>query len=218
MIRILCFGDSNTYGYKPDKSGRFDENVRWTGIIQERLGEGYRVIEEGLCGRTTIFDDELRIGRRGVDLVGTLVETHNPIDIFIVMLGTNDCKARYKATAGIIAKGVEQVVEQAKLKASKTMKILVISPITLGRGVGEDGYDVEFDEKSELVSYKLAEKYQKMALDNNYYFLDASEYAEPSVEDREHLDETGHARLADAIYNKLSEILEEDNEYKRIAG
>ena len=112
-INVLCFGDSNTYGYIPDGSGRFDESVRWTGLLQKRLGQDFHVIEEGLCGRTTVFQDALREGRRGVDLIGTLVESHNPIDILVVMLGTNDCKTRYGASAGTIAKGMEQVIEQA---------------------------------------------------------------------------------------------------------
>lgn len=207
MKRILCFGDSNTYGYKPDGSGRYDENIRWTAGVQRRLGENYRIIEEGLIGRTTIFEDELRAGRRGVDLAGTLVESHNPIDIFIVMLGTNDCKARYKATAEIIAKGLEQVIEQAVLKASKEMQVLIVSPILLGQGVGEKGYDVEFDLRSEQESAGLAEEYEKLARRKGFYFLDASQYASPSAVDREHLDEVGHEKLADAIYNKLNEIL-----------
>ena len=206
MIRILCFGDSNTYGYKPDGSGRFDENIRWTAKLQRKFGENIKIIEEGLCGRTTIFDDVLRDGRRGLDLVGTLVETHNPIDIFVVMLGTNDCKTRYKASARLIAKGMEQVIKKAQLKASKELKILMISPIHLGNGVGEEGYDMEFDEHSEQVSVKLAAEYEKIAKENQYYFLDASKYADPSVTDREHLDEIGHEKLAEAIYEKLVEI------------
>lgn len=209
MKRILCFGDSNTYGYKPDKSGRFDETVRWTGKISQRLGDDYRVIEEGLCGRTTIFEDELRAGRRGIDLVGTLVETHNPIDIFVVMLGTNDCKTRYKASAGIIAKGLERLIEEAEIKSSNKMKILVISPILLGKGVGEEGYDTEFDEHSEFVSTQLAAEYEKLAKEKGYYYLDASRYAASSPIDREHLDSEGHARLAEAVYNKLVKISEE---------
>ena len=56
-MNILCFGDSNTWGYKPDKSGRYDENIRWTGLLQKKLGSGYHIIEEGLCGRTTVFQD-----------------------------------------------------------------------------------------------------------------------------------------------------------------
>lgn len=207
MKRILCFGDSNTYGYKPDGSGRFDENIRWTSRVGRRLGENYQIIEEGLCGRTTIFEDALRTGRRGVDMVGTLVESHNPIDVFVVMLGTNDCKTRYNATGGIIAKGLEQVIEQASLKASKKMEVLVVSPILLGRGVGEKGYDIEFDQNSEQESTELAREYEKIARENGFHFLDASKYAEPSIADREHLDEIGHEKLADAIYDKLNEIV-----------
>lgn len=207
MKRILCFGDSNTYGYKPDGSGRYDETIRWTSLVQRKFGENDQIIEEGLCGRTTIFEDELRAGRRGVDLVGTLVESHNPIDVFVVMLGTNDCKTRYKATAGIIAKGMEQVIEQALLKASEETKVLVVSPIRLAQGVGEKGYDEEFDEQSERVSGELAAEYEKLAKKRGFYYLDASKYANPSVTDREHLDEIGHEKLAEAVYNKLNEIL-----------
>ena len=123
MVRILCFGDSNTFGYKPDRSGRFDENTRWTGRIQNKLGGNYRIIEEGLCGRTTVFEDEIKANRRGIELIAPLVESHNPLDVLIVMLGTNDCKIRYVATASVIVKGMEQVIELAKSKASDNMKV-----------------------------------------------------------------------------------------------
>lgn len=134
MIRILCFGDSNTFGYKPDGSGRFGEEIRWTGRIQKKLGDNYKIIEEGLCGRMTIFEDDLRRGRRGSELVGTLVESHNPIDV-------------------------------------------------------------------------LASEYEKLAKEKFYYYLDASKYAKPSPVDREHLDAEGHEKLAEAVYDKLVEIL-----------
>lgn len=207
-INILCFGDSNTYGYIPDGSGRFDESVRWTGLLQKRLGQDFHVIEEGLCGRTTVFQDALREGRRGVDLIGTLVESHNPIDILVVMLGTNDCKTRYGASAGTIAKGMEQVIEQAKTAAQKSAsgkipQVLMISPILLGKGVGEEGYDTEFDEKSEYVSTELANAYRKVADRHQYFFLNAADVASPSITDREHLDQEGHAALADAVYEKI---------------
>ena len=66
-MNILCFGDSNTYGYKPDGTGRFDTDTRWTSLLQKKLGADHRVIEEGLCGRTTVFQDDLREGRRGLE-------------------------------------------------------------------------------------------------------------------------------------------------------
>lgn len=205
-MRILCFGDSNTYGYIPNGSGRFDENVRWTGRLQKELGQEHKIIEEGLCGRTTVFHDDLREGRRGLDLIGTLVESHNPIDVLVVMLGTNDCKTRYGASAGTIAKGIEEVIARAKEKASQEMKVLLVSPIHFGKGVGEEGFDTEFDEKSESTAKQLAKEYEKVAARHGYSFLDASKYAKPSPVDREHLDESGHEKLAQALLGEI-EIL-----------
>ena len=104
MKQILCFGDSNTYGLVPATTDRYGWGVRWTSIINEKLGlQEYRVIEEGLCGRTTVFDDPFREGRRGTQLFPTLLETHRLLDCIVIMLGTNDCKTVYGASAGVIA-------------------------------------------------------------------------------------------------------------------
>ena len=202
-MNILCFGDSNTYGYKPDRSGRFDADTRWTGILQKKLGHEHPIIAEGLCGRTTVFQDELREGRRGLDTIGITVEMHNPVDLLVIMLGTNDCKSRYGASAGTIARGLDQVIETAKKNASQPFRLLLISPIHLGHGVGESGFDPEFNTSSEIVSRELAAEYEKIARKHQAEFLDASAYALPSVTDREHLDEAGHAALAEAIYKKI---------------
>lgn len=91
MKQILCFGDSNTWGLIPKTGERFPWGIRWTSILSEKLGQDkYHVVEEGLCGRTTVFDDPLRDGRCGVKVLPTLLESHDPIDLSIIMLGTND--------------------------------------------------------------------------------------------------------------------------------
>ena len=203
MKTILCFGDSNTYGYIPDGSGRFPIEVRWTGRLQSALGDSARVIEEGLCGRTTIFPDEVRDGRRGIDMIGTLVESHYPVDLLVVMLGTNDCKSAYHATAEQITEGVCRVIERAKEHAPESMKVLLISPIHLGKGVGEEGFDPEFNERSENVSKQLAGEYEKAAKENGFYYFDAAGVAKPSEVDRQHLDDEGHKIFAE----KYSEFL-----------
>lgn len=218
-MNILCFGDSNTYGYKPDGTGRFDETIRWTSLLQKKLGTDHRIIEEGLCGRTTVFSDELREGRRGLDTIGIAVESHNPVDLLILMLGTNDCKTRYNASAAIIAKGLEQTIIKARKNASQDFELLIISPIHLGKGVGEEGFDPEFDERSELVSKHLAAEYKKIALQYQATFLDASTVAVPSETDREHLDESGHAALAEAIYHTIhkNHLLDKKEDLSAIA-
>lgn len=200
---ILCFGDSNTYGLIPGTTERYGYGVRWTSLLEEAVREkGYYVSEEGLCGRTTIFDDPLRDGRRGTELLPTLLETHQPIEVVTVMLGTNDCKMIYDASAEIIGKGIERLLDQIGHVAPQA-KVLLIAPIALGDGVGEEGYDPEFNQESVEVSKRLPEVYRKIAAKRNLFFLAASDYASPSERDREHLDEEGHKKLGTAIYQKL---------------
>lgn len=206
MKQIVCFGDSNTYGLIPKTDDRYPWEVRWTGILNKKLGfEKYRVIEEGLPGRTTVFDDPLRNGRCGVQWLPVILETHRPIDIVVIMLGTNDCKTVYGATAEIIGKGIINIIDQIRLYA-KESKILLISPIHLGADVWKKDYDPEFSSISVSTSKELADVYSKVSEKENIYFLDAASYAKPSSIDQEHLDEEGHCLLAEAVFNKINEI------------
>ena len=209
MKQILCFGDSNTYGLIPAANDRYPWGIRWTSILDENIKKyNYRVVEEGLCGRTTIFDDPLRVGRNGSKLISVLLETHRPVDIVVIMLGTNDCKAVYDANARVIGKGIERILDST-YNINKDSKVLIVSPIRLGDGVWEDGFDPEFDEKSVETSKKLEEVYREVAKKRNTYFLAASDYADPSAEDREHMDEAGHKAFAEAITEKIKEIIDD---------
>lgn len=219
---ILCFGDSNTYGLIPKTLAekkraktigasayeRYPYGVRWTSILQEKLGKGYHVSEEGLCGRTTIFQDATRAGRKGTELFPTLLETHGTVDIAVIMLGTNDCKIAYQATPAKIASGIEELVMQAKAH-NPSIEILIVSPIFLGEGVGETDYDPEFGALSVWHSRQLASEYRKVALKHHCHFLAASDYASPSAADREHMNEEGHLHLAEAIFERLHAIEEQ---------
>ena len=207
MKQILCFGDSNTFGLTPGTGNRYDWNIRWTGILDKNLREkGYRIIEEGLCGRTTVFDDSFREGRKGADILPTLLESHNPIDIVILMLGTNDCKTIYNATAETIGKGIQRLLQQIKQKSPQA-KIILVSPIYLGQGVGEKGFDSEFDDSSVETSENLHKVYNRIADENEIYYLKASGYANPSPQDREHLDENGHRKLAEGLLDLLEGVI-----------
>ena len=203
MQHILCFGDSNTYGLIPATKDRYDWNTRWTGILSKKIEKnGYRVVEEGLCGRTTIFEDATRKGRKGADLLPIILETHKPIDTVVLMLGTNDCKTAYGATAEKIGSGIELLIKQIK-DSDPDINIILVSPIELGEGVWEEGFDTEFNENSVEVSKQLPEVYRKIAEKYDADFVAASEYARPSSADREHLNEFGHRKLAEAIYNQF---------------
>ena len=207
MKQILCFGDSNTYGLIPATKERYPWEVRWTGRLDQKIQkDGWRVAEEGLCGRTTVFQDPLRDGRRGVDLLPVLLESHGPTDLIILMLGTNDCKTVYDASAEVIGKGIERLLDQIR-QANSNAKVLLVSPISLGDGVWEEGYDPEFGPKSVEVSRQLPKVYQRIAKERNIAYLAASDCAVAGPADREHLDETGHARLADRIYDEVKKMI-----------
>ncbi len=209
MRQILCFGDSNTYGLRPGTMDRYGWGIRWTSIVEERIrDQGYRVIEEGLCGRTTQFEDLRRKGRRGTELLPVLLEAHSPIDLVILMLGTNDCKSAYQATPEEIGRGAEQLIAQVKAY-DPDIAILLISPISLGEGVWEQGYDTEFSPDSVFVSKKLPEVYRTVARRNGIDFLAASDYVKPSKTDREHLDANGHRIFAEIVTQKVQLMLRE---------
>lgn len=212
MRNILCFGDSNTYGYNPADGSRFPEDVRWTGLLQEKAkGGGYRIIEEGLVGRTTIFEDSVRMGRKGSNFLLPLLETHYPVDAVVLMLGTNDCKTVYNASSHVIGKGMEVLLKQVK-NYDASLPVLLLSPIYLGEGVWEKEYDPEFNRASVEVSRELKTEYGRLAKLYGYEFLAASDVAEPSSADREHMDEEGHRALADAVWKKLQAMAATEDE------
>ena len=206
MKSILAFGDSNTWGLVPGSKTleRFSWYTRWTGILQEKC-EGTRIIEEGLCGRTTVFEDELRPGRKGLSLLPIILETHRPIDAAVIMLGTNDCKSVYGASAYTIGKGMELCLNEL-MKYLPPEKILLVSPILLGDDVYLPQKDPEFSRNSVSVSHGLKDVYADIALHQGTAFLAASDFAEADNADSEHLNAVGHRCLADAIYGKLHEM------------
>ena len=136
MKQILCFGDSNTYGLIPGTTNqRYGWGTRWTSILDDKVRtKGYRVIEEGLCGRTTVFDDPFRTERRGTEMLPAILESHRPVDIIVLMLGTNDCKSVYSATPEVIGQGIEQLLDQINT-VNPDAKILLVSPIYLGERI-----------------------------------------------------------------------------------
>ena len=135
---ILCLGDSNTYGYSPEPAlapaCRFSEEERWTGRLQAALGPDYLVIEEGLPGRTTVFDDPVEEGMSALPYLYPCLMSHAPVGLLVLMLGTNDVKERLGANAYAIAKGLRRVIQRARGVPcwAGTANILVVAPLCLG--------------------------------------------------------------------------------------
>lgn len=198
-IRILCYGDSNTFGYIPGRGGRYDRHTRWPGRLQELLGSAYQVMEEGLCGRTTAFEDMTEPGRNGLDRIREAVERSRPLDVLVIMLGSNDCKAQFGASAAEIAGGLEQVAAQARGGEASGFRVLLVAPAAMTDRVMHSGFGSEFDQRSIKVSKELAEAYEALAGKCGCDFLDGSKVTQVSEIDGLHLDAEGHGRLAETV-------------------
>ena len=138
MKNILCYGDSNTFGFTLH-GGRHPYDVRWTGRLQLALGPAYRVIEEGCGGRTTVFEDPIDLGRNGRTSLPVCLASHNPLDLVILMLGTNDMKHYFQNNAWSIGQGVAQLLHLIQTYPYapnySAPKVLVVSPIHIGPDV-----------------------------------------------------------------------------------
>ncbi len=201
LKQLLCFGDSNTWGLIPNTKDRYSWGVRWTSILQQKL-QNVRVLEEGLCGRTTIFDDAYRKNRNGLESLPEILESSYPLDAAIIMLGTNDCKSYYNSNSFKIAKGLGLCIDELS-KYISPEKILVVSPIFLGENVWKEEYDPEFDTRSVETAKKLYSEYKKVALEKGTNIISAADYVQPSEADQEHLTAQGHKILANAILNAV---------------
>lgn len=207
---ILCLGDSNTHGYCADPSDcadggtRFNEEERWPCLLQKRLGEDYLVTEEGLSGRTTVFEDPLHEGMPALPVCYPLLKSHEVIDLLIIMLGTNDTKDRFSANAAVIGKGMERLVRKAMTVdcwGEHPPKVLIVAPPPIGDAL----QDPCMGEHCAEVSRGLAAEYAKTAQLLGVDFMDAAA-CEFNQVDYMHLTRHGHDMLAEMLENKLHEL------------
>lgn len=210
MKRIVCFGDSNTWGYKAITGERYSEEERWPCLLQKLLGQGFKIEEEGLNGRTTVFDDPIEEHRNGAQYIECCLDTNAPVDLVIIMLGSNDLKRHFGNTAFFITKGMELLINKVQKSGSgkdgKAPDILVVSPIEVGKNISESFMDNYFGPSSVEMSRELKPLYAQLAKAYKCYFMSASDYAAPCREDGLHLGAAGHKALAEALYNKVKEI------------
>jgi len=203
MKTILCYGDSNTYGFNPENGLRYPSDVRWTGRLQRLLGEDYVVVEEGCNGRTTVFEDPMEGWKKGIDYLRPCLNTHKPVDIVILMLGTNDLKELFLANAEDVAGGVEQLIEIIQTftveKQGFAPKVILVSPPEIGEGVCDGAFSSSFGVRAVQESRKLAGYYKKVAEQYGCLFLNAAQHIRPSAADHVHLAPEGHEILAEMM-------------------
>ena len=208
--RILCFGDSNTYGYIPT-GGRYDAHTRWPMHMAEVLGEGYEVVEEGFNGRTLVYDDPVEGGfKSGLAYLPPCLMSHNPLDAVVIMLGANDAKRRFGLTPATIGQCMMQLVKTAKLYAmdahGNPSRIIITSPPPFLDNLMETRHGEHFGPQAIEVTRGLAAEYLRISKLLRCDFFDAGPYGEVSRLDAVHMTANGHIRLAEAMAEKIKSL------------
>ncbi|MEG1890929.1 MAG: GDSL-type esterase/lipase family protein [Clostridia bacterium] len=217
---ILCYGDSNVWGSVSEwketsiPSQRYDENTRWTCLLQKQLGADYHVIEEGLCGRTTIYDAPGIEYKNGSPYFLPCLLSHRPLDLVIIMLGSNDLKLVFENEYLGPEVGISRLAEIAlglcECGANhQPPKVLLLSPIGIQPPQGrKDYFAARGGQRCITMAEAFAPAYEKVAAQKGCFFLNGALHGQPDVADGLHLTKASHLSLATAVSKKVTEIFE----------
>jgi lysophospholipase L1-like esterase len=209
--RIVCFGDSLTWGYIPATGHeRFPADKRWTGILQQLLGDDYEIIEEGLNSRTLTSEDTRpgKEGRNGSSAIIPCLDTHDPIDLVIIMLGTNELKDSFASNLDSILESFENnyvktITERESQFRGTTPKLLIMSPphIDTSKEYAKKRYA-----HSASKSTGLKSGYETIAKKYGAEFLDSNEFV-TTGDDGVHITEESHEKLAQKLTALVKQIV-----------
>ncbi|HEY7036782.1 MAG TPA: SGNH/GDSL hydrolase family protein [Thermomicrobiales bacterium] len=204
---IVCFGDSNTWGYDPATQDRFPPDVRWTGVLQRTLGDGYKVIEEGLNGRTTNVDDPLQPHRNGLTYLPPCLESHKPLELVTIMLGTNDLKCRFGRSGSDIAEAAAQLAGVAKTlpvgPGGAFPQVLLMVPPPVAQITDYAEMLLGAEEKSR----RFAQHFRTYAAWFAVPVLDAGDVIRSSDLDGIHFERDEHRKLGEAVAREVQRLL-----------
>ena len=212
MKRIVCFGDSLTWGYDPETRTRFSEEIRWTQVMQKLLGDGYTVIEEGQNGRTIATEDPAEGEKNGLKYIGPCMESQSPFDLLIIMLGSNDCKRKFAYSSMDIAGEMQIMLEKVqaynRFRCKDAFKVLLISPPYVSDAIRESWLGDSFGyENAVNLTKELAGWYKTLSDMYDCEYLDAAQYVQASDADGCHLDAQNQKKLGEVIAERVKEIL-----------
>jgi lysophospholipase L1-like esterase len=211
MKYILCYGDSNTWGCAPETFERYEFRERWPGVLQSLLGDVYHIYEDALNGRTTVFEDPIEERRCGKSGFQTALESNSPLDLVIIMLGTNDCKLRFGIQPWDIGWGMDLLIQYIRKagcgRGENPPHILLLSPPPMGDDWNNTILGTVFGPIAAAKRDQLDEIFQFIAVRNQVDFLSTSFLAKPG-RDCIHLEKPAHRLLAETVALKVREMLE----------
>ena len=202
MKNVLCFGDSNTFGFNPENGSRYDKNTRWTGALQTLCKDNFHIIEAG-CNNRTAFSDNLA-GKMftGYKILPELLNSN--LDCVILAIGVNDLQFQYNASLDDIKNGISNLVKMVK-NTVQNAQIILISQTDITENVLKSPiFSTLFDKGSIEKSKHLAKIYEQIALENNCDFIDLNKIASTSAIDGLHFEPQEHKKIAIEIFKHLN--------------
>lgn len=206
MKKVLCFGDSNTYGFIPQSGLRYDKNTRWTGVLQSLCGSDFSIIEGGCNNRTAFIDNPAGIEQTGYKILPKYLKAEY-FDIIILAIGVNDLQLFFKPTLKEFEQGIEKLVQITKELSPKS-KIILTCPAKLNLdGINNGIFNFQFDEISVEKSYHLPQIYKKLAEKHACKLVDLNEIAKVSPLDGLHFSAESHKTIAENLYKNLKQTI-----------
>lgn len=203
MKKILCFGDSNTYGYIPNNGARYDKNTRWTGVLSLLSHGKFKIIEGGCNNRTAFAANSAGKIFTGYEILPELLT--DDFDAVVLVIGINDTQFLFDTVIEDFTTGIENLINIVQAKCPQA-KIILVAPSILTDDVLNGKFACLFDRTSIEKSRQLPLLYQKIAEKQNIEFLDLNSVAKTSSLDGLHYEPEQHKKIAQAIFTILSEL------------
>lgn len=194
MKKILCYGDSNTFGFNPENFGRYNKNERWSGILSELLPD-FEIIEEGMNNRLGFFDSPEGLKHSGGKYLSLLMKDYKDIDIFILALGTNDAQFFFNLDENIAKNGLENLVRTI-YQINKNTKIILIPPVKIEENIIDGMFQTQFDLESVEKIKRVFPLYQQIAKEYDCLYFDFNQFTTPSETDGLHYTKESHKIIA----------------------
>ena len=200
MKKVLCFGDSNTFGFIPESGKRYDKNTRWSGILTQLAAEKFEIIEAGCNNRTAFTDNPAGFEQTGYKVLPTLL--NKDLDCVILAIGVNDLQIFYNPTLEEIENGMRRLVDIVREHCPKA-EIILVSPARLTDNIFNGYFRAMFDKMSIEKSLYLSEIYESIAKEKNCRFADWDKIVTVSPKDGLHLEPDAHKKIAEAMFESL---------------
>lgn len=204
MKKILCYGDSNTYGFIPKTCGRYNKSERWSGILSELLPD-CEIIEEGMNNRTGFFKNPEGLKQSGGEYLSVYLQNHKDIDICIISLGTNDSQIFYSLDENSVREGLQNIIKTIQEINLRT-EIIIIPPVKISTYILKSGFSMMFDKDSIKKNHSTLPIFKQVANESGCEYFDLNEIVTPSEIDGLHYTKESHKLIAQHLAEFIKTI------------